>query len=82
MTIIIKEIVTPSSKYKAEVVMRKEGLFEVLTYKWYEEYVEPYGLIADGWEAATKMKILVDTELKATQLVIEELQCLSGEILE
>jgi hypothetical protein len=79
MSNIIKEIITPSSKYKAEVVQRHDGLFEVMTYKWYEDYVEPYGLIADGWEIATKRKILVDTELNATKLAIEELTNLSGE---
>jgi hypothetical protein len=82
MSDVIKEIHTPSKAFKAEVVIRHDGLFEVMTYKWYEDYVEPYGLIADGWEIATNRKILVDTEVNATKIAIEELIALSGEKFE
>lgn len=79
MSNVIKEILTPSKRYKAEIVQREDGSFEVVLYQWFEDYVEPYGLIADGWESASRMKILVDSEYNAMKIAIQELRNLSGE---
>ncbi|KOA20034.1 hypothetical protein CLHOM_15990 [Clostridium homopropionicum DSM 5847] len=68
---VIKEIFSPSRKYKAEVIKREDGLFHVDVCKWDEEW--------ETWLQVSRGFSLTDTEENAIKIAIEKLRNSSGE---
>ncbi|WP_423408526.1 hypothetical protein AABM38_23395 [Heyndrickxia sp. MSNUG] len=80
---VIKIILTPSKRYKAEIIQRRDHLFEYFLYEWTREYAPDYGYVSDGyWSPITTNISLSDTEDRAVQIAIEELRLYSGEMPE
>lgn len=73
---IIKEILSPSGNYKAQVIKRPDGLFSTEVCMWEEDCgYEFWGPIKSGLT-------LVDTEQNAIKIAIEQLREHSGETIE
>jgi hypothetical protein len=77
---LIREIMSPSGKYKAMIKLRDDKTYEIEFYKLTQEIVEPYGSVCGSfWETMHKPKTLVDTLPNAEKIAIEELAVASGE---
>ena len=80
---VIKVILTPSKRYKAEIVQRNDSLFEYFIYEWTREVVPEYGYVSEWhWSPITTNISLSDSEDRAVQIAIEELRLYSGEMPE
>jgi len=77
---IVKEMMTPSKEYKAEIMKRSDGLFQYCIYTWTREEVPEYGYMSEWyWEPLTRTLSLIDTEDHAIKLALEDLYLHSGE---
>ncbi|KAA9029104.1 hypothetical protein [Niallia endozanthoxylica] len=80
---IVKEIMTPSKVYKAEIMKRSDGLFEYCICTWTREEVPEYAYMSEWYgDPLTKILSLIDTENHAIKLALEDLYLYSGEKLE
>lgn len=69
---IIKEIFSPSKNYKAQVIQRKDGLYQADVYIWDDEW--------ETWLEISRDFSLIDTEENARKISIEKLRNYSGEM--
>jgi hypothetical protein len=79
---IIKEIITPSKRYKAEIYRRKDNLLAYNIYKWLitdDDVREEYNLEEGFWAILPSGSSLTNDIEHAEQTATEELRCLSGE---
>jgi hypothetical protein len=67
---IIKEIIEPGNQYKAQIIKRNNGLFNIEIFKWDEEW--------KCWSQTTRNVSLIDTEGHAISVALEELRNRSG----
>lgn len=80
---VVKDILTPSKKYKAEIIQRNDRLFEYFLYEWTREYVPEYGYVSEWyWSPITTHISLSDSEDRAVQIASGELRLYSGEMPE
>ncbi|MDM5155564.1 hypothetical protein QUF88_17725 [Bacillus sp. DX1.1] len=70
---IIKEIVSPSKRYKVQVIKRNDGFFTTEVFAWFEDYGYEY------WAPIKQGLSLIDTEKHAIAIAMEHLKVYSGE---
>ena len=73
---VVKVFLSPSERFKVEIVKRSDGLFTVIVSRWFEwddEYAYEY------WSPIQNGLSLIDTEENAIAIGIEQLQAYSGE---
>ena len=73
---VVKEMLSPSKKYKVEIIKRNDGLYTTQVSKWLEwddEYAYEY------WSPIKQGVSLIDTEESAIKIGIEQLKECSGE---
>lgn len=70
---VIKEILSPSGQYKAQIIKREDGLFTTEVCMWQEDRGFEY------WSPIKRGLTLVDTEKNAIKIAIEQLREHSGE---
>ena len=46
---VVRTIASPSGLYRAEVIERPGGVFQVEVSRWTEEWVPGYGKVHEGW---------------------------------
>jgi hypothetical protein len=73
---VIKELYSPSKRYKVQIIKRKDGLFTTEVFCWME------GCGYEFWSPITQGLSLIDTKENAIKLGIEKLREYSGEIIE
>ncbi|MGG2134560.1 hypothetical protein AB1284_25090 [Bacillus sp. S2(2024)] len=72
---IVKEIFSPSKKYKVQIIKRKDIFFTTEVYMWQEDCGYEF------WSPITGGLSLIDTEERAIPIAIEELRNYSGEFI-
>jgi hypothetical protein len=78
----VKEILSPSSSYKAIIFCNDEGIYQVEVHKFTHEIVEGFGEVCDPfWERVSYMKTFAGTLKEAQKLAVENLITYSGEII-
>ncbi|EJQ62044.1 hypothetical protein IG7_05324 [Bacillus cereus HuA2-4] len=70
---IIKEIVSPSKRYKVQVIKRNDGFFSTEVFAWFEDYGYEY------WAPIKQGLSLIDSEKHAIAIAMEDLKVYSGE---
>lgn len=72
------KILSPSKKYKVEIMKRHDGLYTTEVFAWLEwddEYAYEY------WSPINQGLSLIDTEKRAIEIGIEQLKEYSGELI-
>ncbi|WEG12245.1 hypothetical protein PU629_19325 [Pullulanibacillus sp. KACC 23026] len=73
---VIKELLSPSKRYKVEIIQRENGFFSTEVYKWKE---------VDGfeyWSPIKKGLSLIDTKENADKVAIQQLKAYSSEVID
>jgi hypothetical protein len=72
------ERIIPSAcgEYRAEVIRRTGGEFQVTIFRWTEEWVPGYGKVGEFWERVSRCVTLADTLERAERLAAEEFRSL------
>ncbi|MFN2744960.1 hypothetical protein ACINLE_05070 [Bacillus sp. z60-18] len=76
---IVKKFLSPSKKYKVEIMKRHDGLYTTEVFAWFEwddEYEHEY------WSPIKQGLSLIDTEKRAIEIGIEQLKECSGELID
>jgi len=60
MRTVVETILSPSGRYKVEIVRRPDGPFQVFLLRWIEEIVPGHGKVAEFWEDQNPMASLTD----------------------
>lgn len=71
---VVRTITLPNGKYRAEVIQRPRGGFQVEVLRWHEEWVPDYGKVDEGWVPVGKGLTLTDTIERAETLAAEKLR--------
>jgi hypothetical protein len=71
---VVKTITSPSGLYRAEVIERPGGGFQVEVSRWAEEWVPGHGKVHEGWVPARQGLTLTDTVERAESLAAEKLR--------
>ncbi|MFE6799850.1 hypothetical protein [Paenibacillus chitinolyticus] len=82
MDSIIREVYSPSKKYKAVIIKReKDGLYESKIYMWFTHDKDIREILNEEgyWGVVSHYKSLFDTETNALKVAIEDLHSSSGE---
>jgi hypothetical protein len=69
-------VISECGRFKVEIERRSSGAFQLLVYKWFEEYVEGYGKVGEFWDRVGAGATFTDTIERAKQLAKEKLQAL------
>ena len=76
----MKEIFTPSREYKANIILRNDGNYQIKIYKWTHEIVPGVGEVCEPFWSEVRHELrLTDTEDSAQNIAHEELRNVSGE---
>lgn len=75
MAEVINEIFSPSKKYKAQIIKRRDGLFTTEVSYWMEELGHEF------WSPQHDGFTLIDSEESACKIAIEQLRSQSGEVI-
>jgi hypothetical protein len=78
MSDVVAEKVSADSKYKVVILQRKDGLYEIVTFRWTREIIPGEGQVAAFWEPVAQAS-LTDTFSNAEKLAADELVAWSGE---
>lgn len=79
MAIILKEVLSADSEYKAEIRRRADGLLEVEIYRWTHEYVPDYDEVCGPFWEPISGPSLTDEFETAQQIAAGELKIYSRE---
>jgi hypothetical protein len=77
---VVQTIPSACGLFRAEILRRESGGFQVMMFRWTEEVVPGYGKVAEFWEQADRSATLTDTQERAAQLAIEKLRDCGAEI--
>ncbi len=73
---VVKMMLSPSKKYKVEIIKRADGFYTVEGFKWFEsEHAYPY----EYWSPIKQGLSLIDSEERAIRIGLEQLKVQSGE---
>ena len=70
---VVRIVTSANGLYRAEVVQRSTGGFQVEVSRWVEEWVPGFGKIDEGWMPVHQGLTLTDTVERAEALAAESL---------
>lgn len=71
---IVQTVTSPSGRYRAEIILRPGGGFQIEVSRWTEEWVPGYGKVYEGWMSVNQGITLTDNVERAAVLAAEKLQ--------
>jgi hypothetical protein len=68
---VIATLTSRDGRYRAEVLKRPVGGFQVLVSRWTEEWVPDYGKVGEFWASVGRGATFTDTSERAEELARE-----------
>ncbi|MHA4218128.1 hypothetical protein [Bacillus cereus] len=70
---VVRELYSPSKRYKVEIIKRKDGLYTTEVYRWMEDCGYEF------WSSINQGFTLIDSEEHVEKIAIEQLKGCSRE---
>jgi hypothetical protein len=71
---VVQVLASASGQYRAEIVCRRDGLFQVHLERWTEEIVPDHGKVAEFWEEVRTAVSITDELSRAIEIAAELLR--------
>jgi hypothetical protein len=71
---VVHVLASASGQYRAEIVRRRDGLFQVHLQRWTEEMVPDHGKVAECWEEVRTAVSITDELPRAIEIAAELLR--------